>query len=319
VGRLSHDVEVDVSAAVPLPGRHVVRGALIAPATATEPFVWCCLPGGRCTTGYFDLAVDGDATSYSMAAYLADAGCVVLTVDHLGTGASSRVDDDFLLTPEVVAAANHAAFSVLLERLRTGSLAPELPAARTFAPIGLGHSMGAMLAMIQQAHHGTYNAVVNLGSCGDGLPEHLRDPSLATAELAAVRASLVDLARVQFGAPPTAGGRTALFHSSDVPAAVRHAFARQTTNLIPACALASMIPAFSDPERAALTVPIFLGFGEHEMRPGTHGTVRRYVSSPDITLVILAGSGHCHNQAGNRRQLWERMLAWARSAPLTVA
>jgi pimeloyl-ACP methyl ester carboxylesterase len=319
VGRLSHDVEVDVSAAVPLPGRHVVRGALIAPATPTEPFVWCCLPGGRCTTGYFDLAVDGDATSYSMAAYLADAGCVVLTVDHLGTGASSRVDDDFRLTPEVIAAANHAAFTALLDRLRTGSLAPGLPAAEAFAPIGLGHSMGAMLAMVQQARHGTYGAVVNLGSVGDGLPEHLSDPGLATAELAAVRASLVDLARVQFGAPPTAAGPAVPFHAADVPAAVRRAFTRQTTNLIPACALASMIPAFSDPERAALTVPIFLGFGEHEMRPGTHGTVRRYVSSSDITLVVLADSGHCHNQAGNRRQLWERVLAWARSVPLTVS
>ena len=65
-------------------------------------------------------------------------------------------------------------------------------------------------------------------------------------------------------------------------------------------------------------MPVFLGFGEQEMCPDVRGTVRRYVSSSDITLVVLAGSGHCHNQAGNRRQLWERMLAWARSAPLTV-
>jgi pimeloyl-ACP methyl ester carboxylesterase len=281
--------------------------------------VWCCLPGGRCTTGYFDLVVDGDSTSYSMAAYLADAGCVVLTVDHLGTGASSQVDDDFLLTPEVIAAANHAAFTALLDRLRTGSLAPELPAVEAFAPIGLGHSMGAMLAMVQQARHGTYGAVVNLGSGGDGLPEHLRDPDWATAELSTVRASLVDLARVQFSSPPPAAGPAVPFHSGDVPATVRHAFARQLTSLIPACALASMIPAFSDPERAALTVPVFLGFGEQEMCPDVRGTVRRYVSSSDITLVVLAGSGHCHNQAGNRRQLWERMLAWARSAPLTAA
>jgi pimeloyl-ACP methyl ester carboxylesterase len=316
VGRLNRAVEVDVSAAVPLPGRHVVRGRLIAPATVTEPFVWCCLPGGRCTTGYFDLVVDGDDTSYSMAACLADAGCVVLAVDHLGTGRSSRAGDDFLLTPEIVAAANHAAFAALLGRLRTGRLTPELPPVGTFAPIGLGHSMGAMLAMVEQARHGTYSAVVNLGSGGDGLPEHLSDPGWATAGLSTVRASLAGLARVQFSSPPSAGGPAVPFHADDVPAPVREAFRRQMTNLIPACALASMLPSFTDPERAALTVPIFLGFGQHEICPDVHGTVHRYRSSSDITLVVLAGSGHCHNQAGNRRQLWERMLAWARSAPL---
>jgi pimeloyl-ACP methyl ester carboxylesterase len=318
VGRLNRAVEIDVSAAVPLPGRHVVRGSLIAPATVTEPFVWCCLPGGRCTTGYFDLVVEGDDTSYSMAACLADAGCVVLAVDHLGTGRSSRADDDFLLTPEV-AAANHAAFTALLDRLRTGRLAPELPAVTGFAPIGLGHSMGAMLAMVQQARHGTFGGVVNLGPGGDGVPEHLRDPRWATAEPAAVRASLVDLARVQFGSPPAAGGPATAFHAGDVPAAVRKAFARQMTNLIPTCALASMLPSGTDPERAALTVPVFLGFGELEICPDVHAAVRRYPSASDITLTVLGGSGHCHNQAGRRRQLWDRLLAWARSAPIRAA
>jgi pimeloyl-ACP methyl ester carboxylesterase len=319
VGRLNRAVEVDVSAAVRLPGRHVVRGSLIAPATVTEPFVWCCLPGGRCTTGYFDLVVDGDDTSYSMAAFLADAGCVVLAVDHLGTGRSSRADDEFLLTPEVVAAANHAAFTALLDRLAAGRLAPELSPAGPLAPIGLGHSMGGMLAMVEQARHATFGGVVNLGSGGDGLPQYLRDPGWATADLAAVRASLADLARVQFGSAPAAGRPAMAFHARDVPAAVREAFARQTTNLIPACALASLLPSGTDPERAAVTVPVFLGFGEHELCPDVHGTVRRYRSATDITLMVLAGSGHCHNQAGQRRQLWERLLAWARSAPLPAA
>ena len=132
MGRLNRAIEVDVSDAVPLPGRHVVRGRMLASTAPTQPFVWCCLPGGRCTSGYFDLAVDGD-TSYSM--------------------------------------------------------------------------------------------VVNLGSGGDGLPQYLRNPDWATAEISTVRASMADLARaVQLrGGPPAAG-----------PAAVRRAFARQMTNLIPA-------------------------------------------------------------------------------------
>jgi pimeloyl-ACP methyl ester carboxylesterase len=295
-----------------------VRGSVIAPSAPTEPFVWCCLPGGHCTSDYFDLVVDGDDTSYSMAAYLADAGGVVLTLDHLGSGASSAVDDNFLLTPDVVAAANHAAFTTLLDRLRTGDLVPELPAVRSFAPIGLGHSMGGMLTMVQQARHRTYDAVVNLGSGGDGFPEHLRDPSWVSAELSTVRASLVDLARVQFSAPPPAGGRALPFHADDVPAAVRASFRRQLTNMLPTCAFAAILPSGTDPERAAVTVPIFLGFGEHDLCADVHAAVSRYRSSSDITLTVLAGSGHCHNQAGNRRRLWERMSAWARSAQLTA-
>jgi len=107
--------------------------------------------------------------------------------------------------------------------------------------------MGGMLAMVEQARHATFGAVVNLGSGGDGLPQYLRDPGWATADLAAVRASLADLARVQFGPAPAAGRPAMAFHARDVPAAVREAFARQTTNLIPACALASLLPSGTDP------------------------------------------------------------------------
>jgi pimeloyl-ACP methyl ester carboxylesterase len=319
MGRLSGAVEVDVSAVVPFPGPQVVRGLAVAASNLSEPLVWCCLPGGRCTSTYFDLAVEGDDGSYSMAAHLADAGGVVLAIDHLGTGASTPSDDIFLLTPEILAAAGHAAFTELLGRFRKGSLLPGLPAVGSFHPIGLGHSMGAMITIVQQARYETYGAVVNLGATGTGLPEHLRDPQWAALELDTVRASLVDLARLQFGVPPTEGRPVPLFHADDVPRPVRTAFRGQQTNLLPSSALASLLPSFTDLERGAVTVPLFLGFGALDLSSDAHDSVRRYTSSSDITLFILEGSGHCHNQAGNRRQLWERMLAWARAAPLMAS
>jgi hypothetical protein len=315
VGRLSGSIEVDVSAAVPLPGRHVMSGIVVAPPTLSRPLVWCCLPGGGCTRAYFDLVVDGDDTSYSMAAHLAGAGGVVLALDHLGTGASSRLDDPFLVTPEILASAHHAAWTKLLARLRKGSLLPGLPGVDSFVPIGLGHSMGAMIAIMQQARHETFAALVNLGAAGAGLPEHLRHPEWATVEVGSLRSSLVDLARVQFGGPPTAG-RVPRFHADDVPSSVRAAFRQQQTDLLPSCALASLLPSFIDAERAAITVPLFLGFAEHDLSSGAHDSVPHYPSSSDITLFVLAGSAHCTNQASRRRQLWERLLGWARSAPL---
>jgi pimeloyl-ACP methyl ester carboxylesterase len=277
--------------------------------------VWCCLPGGGCTSAYFDLVVEDDDTSYSMAAHLADAGGVVLALDHLGTGASSRLDDNYLITPEILASAHHAAFTTLLGRLRKGSLLPGLAAVDSFVPIGLGHSMGAMVAIVQQARHETYGALVNLGAAGAGLPEHLHDPGWATAEIGSVQSSLVDLARVQFGEPTTTG-RTPRFHAEDVPPSVRAAFRTQQTHLLPSCALASLLPSFVDAERAAITVPLFLGFAEHDLSSGGHDSVAHYSSCSDITLFVVAGSAHCTNQAGNRRQLWERLLSWARSVPL---
>ena len=292
-----------------------MRGIVVAPAALSDPLVWCCLPGGGCTSAYFDLVVDGDETSYSMAAHLAGAGGVVLALDHLGTGASSRPDDIFLVTPEILASAHHAAWTTLLARLRKGSLLPGLPAVDSFVPIGLGHSMGAMIAIVQQARHGTYGALVNLGAAGAGLPEHLRDPDWAGAEVGWLQSSLVDLARVQFGGPPITR-RSPIFHADDVPPSVRAAFRAQQTNLLPSCALASLLPSFIDPDRAAITVPLFLGFAEHDLSSGAHDSVPHYPSSSDITLFVLPGSAHCSNQAGNRHQLWQRLLGWARSTPL---
>jgi pimeloyl-ACP methyl ester carboxylesterase len=323
--RLRSAVEVDVSDVVPFPGHHVVRGVVLAPSTPAppraQPLVWCCLPGGNCTSAYFDLHVDGDDTSYSMAAQMANAGGVALALDHLGTGASSPVDDSFLVTPELLALINHTAFTALLERLQKGTLVSGLEPVVAPIPIGVGHSMGAMITIIGQARFGTYAAVANLGGGGAGLPDYLHDPQWVTWDVAQLRASLVDLAHQQFdGTPPDPDRpRPGIFHADDVPAPVLGAFRSQLTTLLPSCALASIIPSFSDLERAEITVPLFLGFGEHDLSQVPHEVVRSFRSSGDITLYVLPGSGHCHNQARNRWQLWDRMVEWAQSTPLRIS
>jgi pimeloyl-ACP methyl ester carboxylesterase len=323
--RLRSAVAVDVSDVMPFPGRHVVRGVALAPSFPTpsgsQSLVWCCLPGGNCTSAYFDLHVDEDDTSYSMAAHLADAGGVVLALDHLGTGASSAVDDSYLVTPELLALANHTAFTALLERLQKGTLVSGLEPVVAPIPVGVGHSMGAMITIIGQARFGTYASVANLGGGGAGLPAYLHDPRWVTWDLAQLRTSLVELARVQFGGPPPDPdrGRPGIFHADDVPAPVLDAFRSQLTRSLPSCSLASILPSYSDPERGEITVPLFLGFGEHDLSQVPHEAVRSFRSCPDITLFVLPGSGHCHNQAGNRQQLWDRMVEWARPTPLRTS
>ncbi len=38
-----------------------------------------------------------------------------------------------------------------------------------------------------------------------------------------------------------------------------------------------------------------------------------YRSCPDITTLVLADSGHCHNMASTRYRLWRRLLDWTAS------
>ncbi len=320
-------IAVDVSSAVPFDGEYVLRGFVSAghdTALRREPpVVFCCLPGGSCTTDYFDLAVDG-LDGYSMADHLTAQGLVVMAVDHLGVGASSTVEDICSVTPAIAAAANHHAFSQVLDQLRAGSILPGLEA-RPPVVIGMGHSMGGMLTMVQQANHQTYDAVVNLGHGGDGLPKVLTDDERAViGDPAAFDASIVELSRARHARrrrPPPAGAVPGCFHADDVPDAVRRAFEAQQSRLLQACGLTSMIPGSTDREKGRIEAPVYLAFGDYDLTTRPHTSVAAYRSSRDVTLFVVPGAGHCHNQSGNRILLWDRIAAWARrigEGPLPV-
>jgi pimeloyl-ACP methyl ester carboxylesterase len=311
-------IAVDVSAAVATPGVYHLRGFVTAPAdldpSAEPPIVLCCLPGGRCSTGYFDLQVDG-LEGYSMADHLTAQGFVVVALDHLGVGASSPVEDIFALTPAVASAVNHHAFSQVLAQLRAGSIVPGLDLRSPPVVIGMGHSMGGMLTMVQQANHRTYDAVINLGHGGDGLPLVLTPEELSVVgDPEAFDASIVRLARDRSARPvrPNPPGAVpGTFHAADVPAAAREAFVGQSTGLLSTCGLTSMIPGSTDREKGRIDTPIFLGFGDRDLTTRPHAAVAAYRASPDVTLLVIPGSGHCHHQAGNRAMLWDRVGAWA--------
>ena len=82
-----------------------------------------------------------------------------------------------------------------------------------------------------------------------------------------MRASLVEPGpSVQSDGPRVVRrGRPVVFHADDVPPTVQAAFRGQATKLLPTCGLITLIPGGTDLERGALTVPLFLGFGEHDL------------------------------------------------------
>jgi hypothetical protein len=147
-----------------------------------------CLPGGGMTRGYFDLAAPGRSFAGAMTAR----GFAVVALDSLGWGESSRPRDGFALVPEAIAAANAQAVDALAGELEARW--PGLPR------IGVGHSLGALLAIVQQAEHESFDALVLLGATTRGLRVVLSDEELAYADRPeAARAELVRLARRRSG------------------------------------------------------------------------------------------------------------------------
>jgi pimeloyl-ACP methyl ester carboxylesterase len=313
-------VEVDVSAVVPFAGRHRVRGWVVVPDPAPEPGsrvgVACCLAGGTCSTDYFDLHVDGFA-DYSMAEHLASSGVVTIALDHLGVGRSDRVEDVFLVTPQLASAVNDFACRAVLQELR------EQPwSGVDLVTVGVGHSMGGMLATVQQARHQTFDGVVVLGHGGDGLPAVLTaDERTISGPLDDATPAIITAARTRFAQRAPAGRRGLVpgsFLADDVPDAVRHAFVEQQTSLLFTCGLTSMIPGVTDDEKARIEVPVLVAFGDHDLTDAYDRSAARYPASRDVTSYVLAGSAHCHNQASSRTRLWDHILEWITAGRLTA-
>ena len=271
-----------------------------------------CLPGGTCTTAYFDLRVP-TLPGYSMAEHLAARGFTVVAFDHLGLGASEAVDDLYTVTPTVAARAQADAIRRVLARY------DGLPA------IGIGHSMGGMLLTVLQHDHELFGAIAVLGHGGDGLPEVLSDDEAALRvdrPYPEIERDIERLARVRFGPDspvPRRRPSKGPFLLPDVPDAVRDAFlAQQVSNLF-SCGLTSMIPGATDTHKAGIAVPVFLAFGDHDLTDDHEGARARYRASVDTELFLLDGSGHCHNQANTRVQLWDAFATWAEDQAARVS
>ena len=104
-GHMYSALMVDVSGSVALDGSHRLSAWVFPPEHVDGPVpLLFCLPGGSYTKAYWHLEVPG-RPGYSFAEHLARAGMLVVAVDHLGVGESSRHSRAIDLTPEVIAAA----------------------------------------------------------------------------------------------------------------------------------------------------------------------------------------------------------------------
>ena len=316
-------LEVEVGSDAGLGSGVIMRGWIRGPDVPEPraPVVYC-LAGGMCSTGYFDLHIAGH-DGYSMAEHLAANGIVVVALDHPGVGASDPVEDLFTITPTILAAAHAVAVRQVVGRLAQGTLVPGWRAPSRPFVVGLGHSMGAMIAGVVQARHQSFDALALLGH-GTGLPALLTDDERAVSgpDLRSMEDRIAQLARLRFES--TSGRRrraaTGSFFTDDVTSDVRAGFRSQMVPLLYTCGLTSMIPGATGAEKARVEAPTFFAFGDHDLTDDYVGAIAQYPSLTDVAMLILSPSGHCHNQSLNRRHLGDRLLAWtATVAPSATA
>lgn len=283
------------------------------------PAVLVCLAGGNMNRRYYDLRPETSDLSFSFAGQMTSRGFIVITIDHLGLGGSTRPADGYALTPERIVSANARATAELLSRLREGRLDPDLPALPRLRSVGVGHSMGAMLTVMQQAETRPHDALVLLGFSTRGLPQFLppKVRELAVADPAALRAGLVDFARGIFVEPyplirSSGGGNAEFYGSAKADPRGVAALKAATDALLPVPAFLSMVPGNVATEAARIDVPLFLGLGERDMAGAPHDAPAAFSACRDLSLYVLPETGHSHFLFPSRTALFDRIAYWAK-------
>jgi pimeloyl-ACP methyl ester carboxylesterase len=278
------------------------------------PIVFFCMPGGGLNSRYFNLEVEG-STRFSFAQQMAARGCITVTINHLGIGASSRPSDGFALTPEVMVTANSRVVTFIQQALQQGTLSDDLPALPALRSIGVGHSMGAMLTIMLQAERRSYSAIAVLGFSTRGLPEYLTpaDAGLVDNPVAA-RAQLAEFVRARSADPYpdlNTRGQAREIYGGHADRQALDALRLARDKVLAMMGFFAMLPGSTSDICAQVEVPVFLGVGDQDMTGPAHVLPASFSGSSDVTLLVLPDTGHTHFIFPSCDQLYKRLADWA--------
>lgn len=285
------------------------------PEQITRPQVLFCVPGGGMNRRYFDLGGKADSR-FSFARQMAARGFVSVLVDPPALGDSDRPEDGHALTPALITRLLAQVHARVMDDLGAGAIDGHLAAMHGLISVGVGHSMGAMLTVLQQATHQSHDAVVLLGFGTRGLPQFLPPQARPLLEnVEAWRAALPTLAKSAFPASypvlHSDGGEAGLFGSTHADPAGVKALKSANDVMLPVPALMSLFPGNVAPECADIRVPIYLGIGERDMVGEPEKVPASFPASRDVTLQVLPQTGHSHFLFPAREQLFDGIADWA--------
>jgi pimeloyl-ACP methyl ester carboxylesterase len=299
----------DVSKTFPNASRLEVAATFVAPTGLPTRALLVCLPGGFLSRGYFDLCVAGDR-GYSFAEAMAGSGFASLALDHLGIGESSKPDDGWMLDADALARANQYALEAALERLQRDGT-PKVPV------IGVGHSMGSCMAVVQQANHAPFSGLVLFSFSTLGLRSFLqgREAEVANDD-DAIRARIVELAKERFASAHPGDERDAThpaFGVGTAPSETARALDDVATGILPIPALRSMIPGGYASWAKQVRIPTLVAYGDHDL-PGSERGANESLPNATLDTVMLEDCWHCHFVANTRDTLFTHVASWVDTA-----
>jgi pimeloyl-ACP methyl ester carboxylesterase len=343
---VTHSIELLIDVDCPdLQTYAQVAATLVFPALdglSLPPVVCFAKPAGSYSRAYFTCDLPGPGSG-AQAQWHAEQGWIFVAVDIVGTGDSSRHPTQDLTLPVVSEVSARAEEEILL-RLANGMIAPDLPPIIQPTRIGIGHSLGGCLTIMQQAHHASYDGIVVLGygvfhnhppsPPGEPpvvVPWFSRDVSVERPGGILNRAA-VEAHRRRNAGSTSHPGLSALQWSSyydDVPDDVigtdlshyEYAPGSEPDSSMPGlpwaasgfaghAAQAVLTPGLVLSEAAAVTVPVLTATGERDFIAEPLGEPRAFRSAYSVDLFVCPRMGHMHNFASTRQLLWRRIEAF---------
>ncbi|TDG11310.1 alpha/beta fold hydrolase [Seongchinamella unica] len=289
---------IDVSSVVDLPGEMEVAVEEFIPETAPVALLFC-FPGGGCNSKYFDLNVPTDP-SYSFAQSMSKAGSIVVIVDHLGVGGSTQPPDGFDLTLDRLIAANR----YIVETFRSRNT-PGLPC------VAVGHSMGALLAILQQDRYQSFDAMALLGFSNCGMRHYLCPYGLELANnLHRLKNASVELARQQFGVGYANINVGESAHRGSVTQAAYAALSLARGPLLTVPGAYSLVPGCLRDESERIQVPVLIIAGDRDICGSPVEIRGQFDSAASVEALELSDTGHMHFVYDSRQTLLSETKQW---------
>jgi hypothetical protein len=269
-----------------------------------RPVTMTLLAGGSYDKRYHHAVIPGHP-GYSAAEHLAALGNVVLLADHLGVGESSRLPVQKKATKEVCARAMHAVVTQFHARLASGDIDSRLPAIANPLKVGGGHSMGAMLATVQQANHRTFDALMFMGYTTQGVHFYHGTTRVRAGDFVPPDSDIdySENSRVD---------QRFNFYWDDVPLEV---IAYDDSIAVPTptkIGYDSIRLDIIKPEAARIDVPVLFGNSERDVSEDPRAEAELFPLCNDFSLYLLPRAAHCQTFAGTRHLFWNRMHDWSR-------